>query len=265
MAGPPISGSSVVRWPRSASSHSSGASAWLLPVVRDQARVARLGIAGRAQQCRFDVHHAQLGQVFFGQLGQVHRAVHELLLRKHRQRHDALAATQLDRQALRVAHTRGHHFEHLGAAAFLLEAHQISLHRRAERRDARAGRTLGRSFGVQLFEIPVESTDPHQLGFTERYRRVEQVAVHQATILTLWPSCSQQAAAPANRGSVQWSPLPDGYIGRFPEGMRAGHGARRAPSWPVAARRSAVVPCITVPPAPGRARARSARPAWSRS
>ncbi len=137
----------------------------------------RLGVARRAQQRRLDMHHAQLEQVLAGQLVHRQRAVHQALLREHGQRHDTLAALQVDGDALAVAHAGGQHLDHLGLLAVLAEAQQVGLQRRAELRDARADAVLG-GIGLHLVEIAPVRAHPHQLGLAERDGGLEHLAVH---------------------------------------------------------------------------------------
>jgi hypothetical protein len=127
--------------------------------------------------------------------------MHQALLREDGERQHPFTAAQLDRQVLGVTHTGGHDFEHLGAAAVLLEAHQVGLHGRAEQRHARAGRALGR-LGVHLSQVAVVGARPHQLGFTGGQGRVEEVTVCHPAILTHCTIRNQSWARPRFRGWI---------------------------------------------------------------
>ena len=138
-------------------------------------------VAGRAQQRRLDVHHAQVQQVLADQVVHRHRAMHEAFLREHGQRHHAVAALQMDGHALGVAHARGHHLDHFGGAPVLAEAQQVGLQRRAELRDARAD-AAGRGVELELVEVALIGARAHQLRLAERNRRLEHFSWHGARI-----------------------------------------------------------------------------------
>ena len=156
-------------------------------VLADQ---CQFGVAGRAQQRGLDMHHAQAAERVAHQLAHGNRAVHQPLVREHRQGHHVLAVLEVDRDPLGVAHARGEDLQHFGGAAIGLEAVQVGAQRGAERRDART-HAAARGLGLQLFQVKPVGAGAHQLGFTEGDRGLKHG--RQDTGLGLYvTNCSQR-------------------------------------------------------------------------